>query len=90
MPWPWLPCPQILSDFPKNEGFFLENEVIFPKEVGIRHGKVPKGMLACTPCHIAPHHPRLRKNWLVPFSFFVFLNTVHDFRGGFQQMVWRS
>jgi len=31
-PWPWLlPCPQILSDFPKNEGF-LEKEVIFPQK----------------------------------------------------------
>jgi hypothetical protein len=48
------------------------------------------GMPACTPCRIAPHRPALRKNWLVPFSIFVSLNSFHDFRGGFQQAVWRS
>ena len=87
VPWPsLLPCPQILSDFPKNEGF-LEKEVIFPQR-GRRWA--PRGMPACTPRRIAPHRPALRRNWLVPFSIFVFLNSVHDFRGGFQQAVRRS
>jgi len=48
--WPSLPCPQILSDFPKNEGF-LEKEVICPKEAGAGHGRVPRGM------HATPHRP---------------------------------
>jgi len=47
-------------------------------------------MPACTPRRIAPHRPALQQNWLVPFSIFVFLNSVHDFRGGFQQAVRRS
>ena len=54
------------------------------------HGSVPKGMPACTPRRIAPHRPALRQNWLVPFSIFVSLNSVHDFRGGFQQAVRHS
>ena len=66
MPWPWLPCPQILNGFPKNEGFCLENEVIFPKEVGIRHGKVPKGMPACTPCRIVSDFGKI-SSYLFPF-----------------------
>ena len=40
--------------------------------------------------HATPHRPALRQNWLVPFSLFAFLNSVHDFRGGFQQAVRRS
>src|SRR4029077_14891923 len=50
----------------------------------------PRGMPACTPRRIAPHRPALQQNWLVPFSIFVSLNSFHDFRGGFQQAVWRS
>ena len=89
LPWPLLPCPQSSSDFPKNEGF-LEKEVICPKEAGVGHGRVPRGMPACTPRRIAPHRPALRQNWLVPFPLFVFLNSVHDFRGRFQQAVRHS
>ena len=49
-------------------------------------GSMPAG----TPRRIASNRPALQQNWLVPFSIFVFLNSVHDFRGGFQQAVRRS
>ena len=105
-PWPWMhalplalaldaclahglgcmPWPHIWSDFLKMRVFWKMR--LFPHEqAGSGH---PRGMPACTPCRIAPHRPALRKNWLVPFSIFVSLNSFHDFRGGFQQAVWRS
>ena len=65
----------------------MDNEVISLKEAGSGH---PRGMPTCTPHRIAPHCPALQQNWLLTFSIFVFLNSVHDFKGGFQQAVWRS
>ena len=55
MPWPWpsLPCPQILSDFPKNEGF-LEKEVIFPQR-GRRWAW--QGAQGHARMHATPHRP---------------------------------
>ena len=66
---------------------FLEKKVIWPpKEASIVHGRVPRGMPARTPCRIVPHSSQIGS---CLFSFFVFLNSFHDFRGGFQQAVWR-
>ena len=65
---------------------FLEKEVICPKEASIVHGVVPRGMPARTPCRIVPHSSQIGS---CLFSVFVFLNSFHDFRGGFQQAVWR-
>ena len=51
--WPSLPCPQILSDFPKNEGF-LEKEVIFPQR-GRRWAW--QGAQGHARMHATPHRP---------------------------------
>mgnify|MGYP006916119218 CR=1 FL=1 len=81
-----VPWPHIWSDFLKMRVFWKMR--LFPHEqAGSGH---PRGMPACTPCRIAPHRPALRQNWLVPFPLFVFLNSVHDFRGRFQQAVRHS
>src|SRR6266704_334741 len=54
VPWPWLlPCPQISSDFPKNEGF-LEKEVIFPQR-GRRWAW--QGAQGHARMHATPHRP---------------------------------
>ncbi len=103
MPWPWphalalaaclgLGCClahkfRVIS---QKMRVFWKRRLFSPKEAGVGHGRVPRGMPACTPRRIAPHRPALRQNWLVPFPLFVFLNSVHDFRGRFQQAVRRS
>nr|POE44920.1 hypothetical protein CFP56_75398 [Quercus suber] len=46
MPIPWLPCSQILSDFPKNEGF-LEKEVSWAWQGAQGHARM----------HAMPHRP---------------------------------
>ena len=53
LPWPSLPCPQILSDFPKNEGF-LEKEVTFPQR-GRRWAW--QGAQGHARMHATPHRP---------------------------------